>query len=260
MLRIKLWLIIIAIILIFTDKLSFIGRIRDTSSVYMQKNLNILKYKLTNYPKLVLLQKSEQSRLEKENVQLKKQLEQYSLLLNQQANQGADAKALSELNQAGSYNQFNVVTARGIIDVNYLVNNRLLIDKGATSGIKQGDAVINKEGVIGQVGINNPNNSQIMLITNPEFKIYVQNSLNKSKMLAQGMGNNSLIVKYIDKSQKIQVGDILTTTGLDDVYPANIPVARVIKVFFENNGFNMAICEPVVHLNKIQYVLVLKHV
>ncbi|MFN7094621.1 MAG: rod shape-determining protein MreC [Burkholderiales bacterium] len=43
------------------------------------------------------------------------------------------------------------------------------------------------------------------------------------------------------------------------MYPANIPVARVIKVFYENNGFNSALCEPVINFNKLQYVLVLKN-
>ena len=54
------------------------------------------------------------------------------------------------------------------------------------------------------------------------------------------------------------MGDILETTGLDDVYPAQIPVARVIRVFYENNGFNSAVCVPVVDFRQLQYVSVLK--
>lgn len=258
--RLKLWLILFSIILILLDKFSFISNIRDYTSVYMQKQINLVVYRAKSYPKLVLLQKSEQQQLQKENVQLKQQVEQYSILLKQKNNQGLDAKALEALKAKPKlYDDFHITVARAIIDVNYLINNKLLIDQGSNNGIENGNAVVNQDGVVGQISIANKANSQLMLITNPGFKIYLQNSVTKSKMLAQGIGNNNLIVKYINKNEKIQAGDILVTTGLDDVYPANIPVAKVIKIFYENNGFNSAICEPVINFNKLQYILVLKN-
>jgi rod shape-determining protein MreC len=78
-------------------------------------------------------------------------------------------------------------------------------------------------------------------------------------MLAQGIGNGNIMVRYIDKQDKIKEGDILETTGLDDIYPAHIPVAKIIKVFYENNGFNSALCVPIVDFHKLQYILVLKN-
>jgi rod shape-determining protein MreC len=260
MTRFKLWLILFSIALIVLDKFSFISRVRDYSAIYIQNQVSLLIYRLKSYPKLVLLQKSEQQQLQKENIQLKKQVEQYAILLKQQNNQGIDAKELEALKaQPGLYDNFHVTVARAIIDVNYLVNNKLLIDKGSNTNITDGNAVVNKDGVVGQIGITNSENSQIILVTNPDYKIYLQSSISKTKMLAQGIGNNNLLVKYISKNEKITSGDILVTTGLDDIYPANIPVARVIKVFYENNGFNSALCEPVINFNKLQYVLVLKN-
>ena len=260
MIRIKIWLILISISLILLDKFSFISKVRDGSSIYLQKQLSLLKYRITNYPHFVMLEKTARQNLEKENRQLKQQVEQYAILIKQQSNQQQNATALNELKTPQNlYADFHPIIARAIIDVNYLINNKLLIDKGTNHLVNLGFAVVNKEGIIGQVNIANPNNAQIMLITNPDYKIYLQNSVSKSKMLAQGIGNNNLLVKYIDKKEKIAVGDILVTTGLDDIYPANIPVAKVIKVFYENNGFNSAICIPVVDFNKLQYILVLRH-
>ena len=207
-----------------------------------------------------MLEKTAQQNLEKENRQLKQQLEQYAILIKQKSNQQQEAIALHELGTSQNlYTDFNPITARAIIDVNYLINNKLLIDKGKNNLVDIGFAVVNKDGVIGQINIVHPTNAQTMLITNPDYKIYLQNSVSKSKMLAQGIGNNNLLVKYINKKEKIAIGDILVTTGLDDVYPANIPVARVIRVLYENNGFNSAICTPVVDFNKLQYILVLRH-
>ncbi|HMT03247.1 MAG TPA: rod shape-determining protein MreC [Burkholderiales bacterium] len=260
MVRIKLWLIILSIGLIILDKYSFISSIRDYASIYLQKQSWLLIYRIENYPKLVLLQKIEQKKLEKENNQLKQQIEKYAIMLKQQNNQQEDEKELQELkSQSNLYNNFDIEIARAVINVNYIVNGKLLIDKGSIDGISLGNAVVNNSGVIGQIGVLNTHNSQIIMISNPDSKIYLQNQTTKSKMLAQGIGNNKLLVKYISKNDTIKEGDLLVTTGLDNIYPADLPVARIIKIFYENNGFNSALCEPAVDFNKLQFVLVLKH-
>jgi rod shape-determining protein MreC len=260
MLRLRVWLLIAAMALILLDKFSFISKFRDVVAIYVHKQVVMLEYKIISYPKLVFLQKNTQKKLETENLQLRQQVEKDALLLKQQNNQSTDAKEMENLNSDSDlYNNFKITMARGIIDVNYLVNSKLLIDRGSSKGVNLGSTVVNKDGVIGQISSVNPNNAQVVLITNPDYKIYLQNQVTKSKMLASGIGNNNMQVKYINKADKISVGDILVTTGLDDLYPANIPVARVSKVFYENNGFNSAICEPVVNFNKLQYLLVLKN-
>lgn len=256
--RFKIWLILLSVGLIAIDKFSPISRIRDSIAVFLEKNTSLLLYRIQSYPQLVVLKVQQQQALASQNVQLKKQVEEYSLLLKQSRNQVKDVKLLSDLSQKGIYEDFSPVIAKAVLDVNFFVNNQLLIDQGENKNIQIGYAVVNKDGVIGQVSTVNPNSSQISLITNPEYKIYVEHSVSKSKMLAQGAGNNTIIVKYIDKNDKIKVGDILETTGLDDVYPAQIPVAKVIRVFYENNGFNSAVCVPVVDFRQLQYVSVLK--
>jgi len=256
--KFKIWLILFSISLILVDKFSPISRIRDNIAVFLGKNVSLLLYRVQSYPQLVILKVQQQQELATQNVKLKKQVEEYSLLLKQSKNQIQDAKLLSDLNQKGIYDDFSPIVAKAVLDVNFFVNNQLLIDQGENKEIKVGYSVLNKDGVVGQVSAVNPNNAQVRLITNPDYKIYVEHSVSKSKMLAQGGGNNTIIVKYIDKNDKIKVGDILETTGLDDTYPAQIPVAKVIKVFYENNGFNSAICQPIVDFRQLQYVLVLK--
>ena len=256
--RFKIWLILLSIGLLALDKYSLISNLRDSVIIFVQKQASILSYRIKSYPGLFMLQKSQQQKLSQQNVQLKKQVEEYSLLLKQSKNQTQDLKATNELNPNGVYDDFKLSVAKAILDVNFFVNNQLLIDQGADKNLKVGLAIVNREGVIGQISNVNQHNSQVTLITNADFKIYVQQSVTKSKMLAQGGGNNLIQVRYIAKNDKIKAGDILETTGLDDVYPGGIPVAKVVKVFYENNGFNSAICAPVVDFHQLQYVLVLK--
>jgi|GEM_PF-6514969 len=74
MVRIKVWLIIISIGLICLDKFSDINKFRDFAAVNIQKQTALLRFRVTNYPKLILLQHSEQTQLENENRQLKNRL------------------------------------------------------------------------------------------------------------------------------------------------------------------------------------------
>lgn len=257
MFKFKLWLIILGVILITLNKYSFVGKIRDSFSIYLQENVNYVKNKIIMYPKLVLLNSNKQKSLEIENSKLKQQLEKYALLAKEEKNQNQTSTKISALKNSQT-DDFKSVIARAIIDVNYLVNNKLLINKGSNDGIKIGDTVINKDGVIGQISNVNKSSSQITLLTNNDFKIYLEDTNLKYKMLANGIGNNHILVKYIDKNAQIAVGDILITTGLDDLYPANIPVAKIIKIFREENGFNSALCAPVVNFNELQYLMVLE--
>ena len=79
MLRFKLWLILLSIALILLDKFSFISNFRDYSAIYIQKHVTLIRYHVINYPRLVFLQIGEQRKLESENQQLKKQVEQYAI-------------------------------------------------------------------------------------------------------------------------------------------------------------------------------------
>lgn len=254
----KLWLIVFGIGLIALDKFSFISTVRDTVVVFVERHVSLLFYRVKNYPQLLVLNTTQQQQLAKQNAELKKQVEQYSVLLQQTKNQAQDLKNVQGLNADGVYNDFEQIVAKAVLDVNFFMNNQLLLDIGKNKNIKLGDAVVNKDGVIGQVANVNQLNSQVMLVTNPDFKIYVQSAKSKAKMLAQGGGHNTIVVNYIDKNDDIKPGDILETTGLDDVYPDNIPVAKVVKVFYENNGFNSALCSPIVNFDQLQYVLVLQ--
>ena len=260
MLKIKFWLLCFSIFLIILDKFSFISNIRDSGVIYIQKHAENISNDLLNYKALVFLNINRQEELQKENINLKKQVESFSLLLKEQNNLNINTQELLNINkQIKIYNGFNANIARAIIDLNYLINNKLLIDIGLNKQLKTGLAVINKDGLVGQISIVNRNNAQVILTTNPEFKIYVQTQTSKVKMLATGIGNNRIMVKYIKKSDQLHEGDILVTTGLDDIYPANIPVAKIIKIFYENNGFNSALCEPIVNFNILKYILVMKN-
>jgi len=53
--------------------------------------------------------------------------------------------------------------------------------------------------------------------------------------IATGVETNTMIVKFIPKWYKIKEGDKVTTSGLDDIFFANIPVGVVTKVELQSS-------------------------
>lgn len=255
--KFKIWLILLGISLISIDKYTIITNVREYIAIFVEKNISLIVYRVKNYLPLLLINTAQQRELASQNAVLKKQVETYSTLLIEANNKNRDINSIKELNDNTLYSNYKSTVSKIILDVNFFVDNKLLLDAGINKNITTGSAVVNKDGLIGQVVDVNKINSQVMMVTNPDFKIYLQNSNNKVKMLARGGGHGSLVVNYIDKNESVNVGDVLQTTGLDDVYPANIAVAKVTKVFYENNGFNSALCAPVVNFDNLQYVTVI---
>ena len=122
--KFKLWLILISIGLIAFDKYSFISNFRDSVVIWMQKQTSLLFYRIQSYPRLLLLHTTQQQELASQNTQLKKQIEEYSLLLKQSKNQTHDVAAVNQLNPNGVYDDFSQIVAKAILDVNFFVNNQ----------------------------------------------------------------------------------------------------------------------------------------
>jgi rod shape-determining protein MreC len=53
---------------------------------------------------------------------------------------------------------------------------------------------------------------------------------NRVNGIAQGDGKYGMVVKYIPKWSKIKVGDIVKTSGLDNIFFPNITVGKVIAI------------------------------
>jgi rod shape-determining protein MreC len=103
----------------------------------------------------------------------------------------------------------------------------VFIDRGSTSGVLKGMAVITPDGIVGKVTASYPTASQVMLITDPTFACGVVSDKSRIHGTARGQGNNQLLVDYIQNEQPVQVGEIFYTSGDDRIFPKGIPVGPV---------------------------------
>ena len=138
-------------------------------------------------------------------------------------------------------------------------NHRLSVRRGLRDGVYVGQAVIDDQGVIGQVTKVMPLNSMIVLITDPAHALPVQVERNGLRTVVSGTGNVSLLrVPYLNQNSDIIVGDVLLSSGMGGRFPKGYPVAIVSAVkVIEDEAFIRVTAEPIAKLNRSNHVLLL---
>ncbi|MFM7025149.1 MAG: rod shape-determining protein MreC [Limnohabitans sp.] len=109
----------------------------------------------------------------------------------------------------------------------------IVIDKGQLSGIVSGSAVMDVAGVVGQVTRVYPLVSEVTVLTDRDQSIPVMNARTGQRYVAFGdpmMLGGSLELRFVPASADVQEGDLLTTSGIDGVYPAGLHVGRVQRI------------------------------
>lgn len=110
-------------------------------------------------------------------------------------------------------------------------SRRVVINLGARHGVEAGQAVIDEDGVVGQLTRVYPFSSEVTLVTDKELALPVQVERTGLRAIAFGLGRDNLIsLPYLPTSVDIQPGDLLVTSGIDGIYPAGLAVARVVGV------------------------------
>jgi len=136
---------------------------------------------------------------------------------------------------------------------------RLVVDKGASDGVRAGQAVVDDAGVVGQVTRVHPMLSEVTLLTDKDQAIPVQVVRNGLRAVAFGGGSSgSLELRFLAANAEIQNGDKLVTSGIDGTYPAGLPVATVERVERDASAaFARIVCKPAAGVEKNRYLLVL---
>ncbi|WP_086981501.1 rod shape-determining protein MreC [Vibrio aphrogenes] len=135
--------------------------------------------------------------------------------------------------------------------------HQVVIDKGRTDGVYQGQPVINEKGIVGQVINVSAHNSRVLLLTDSNSSIPVQVLRNDIRVIASGNGDiDSIQLENVPTSTDIQTGDLLVTSGLAGRYPEGYPVGYVTAVKNDNRlPFAEITAKPVVEFDRLRYLL-----
>lgn len=139
-------------------------------------------------------------------------------------------------------------------------SRKVVINRGRSHGIEAGWPVVDPVGLVGQVTRVFPWSAEVTLLTDRDQGAPVQNLRNGLRVIVSGQGSdNLLVVRFLDMHADLQVGDWLYTSGIDGVYPAGIPVARVVKTDPpRHTPFASAQCKPLGGVGRYRHIAVLK--
>lgn len=154
------------------------------------------------------------------------------------------------------------LSAQVLYDAADPYTRKVVIDKGALAAVQAGAPVIDEAGILGQVTRVYPLVSEVTLVTDRSQAIPVLNVRTGVRGLAFGdstVRSGLLELRFMDANVDMQVGDLLTTSGVDGVYPPGLSVARVAKIERRaDSAFARISCEPVAHTAGSLHVLVLQ--
>lgn len=135
---------------------------------------------------------------------------------------------------------------------------KLVLNMGSQNGVQLGQPVITHEGLLGQITDVQLNSSDVTLITDTKVNVPVMVQRNPSVrgFISGDKSEGFLELRLFNQeSADLQKDDTLVTSGLDGLYPANIPVAKVANIAQAGpDGRSELTIVPMVHTMSVRYV------
>ena len=197
----------------------------------------------------------------KENA-LRKQLEVLALRANQHDSLALENMRLRQLLALRDRLGITSQSAQVLYDAADPYTRKVILDQGAMAGVSEGSPVVDEIGVLGQVTRVYPALSEVTLITDREQAIPVLNTRTGARGVAFGdptLRANAMELRFMSTNADVLAGDILSTSGVDGVYPPGLPVAKIEKIDRRvDSAFARITCTPLALVSGVGHVLILK--
>ncbi len=146
-----------------------------------------------------------------------------------------------------------------LYDIHSHFINKIVVNRGSSDGVAVGQAVIDENGVVGQVSNVWLATSEVTLLTDRSQAIPVINTRTGERTVAFGDGQSGLLeLRFVSATTDIQEGDKLTTSGIDGVYPAGTAVAVISKIIPASSEVEgKVLCTPLGSINHQKHVLIM---
>jgi len=196
--------------------------------------------------------------LQHENTELRQRLLAQANLLLRQMHLDEENRRLRALLEM----QERIDVPASVAEILYTARDpfarRIIINRGLTHDVIAGQAVIDDLGVIGQVTRVFPLTSEVTLLTDKNQSIPVQVQRNGLRAVLAGAGSGAMELKFLPANADVQPDDTLVTSGLDGIYLAGLPVAKVTSIDRDNSfSFARIECTPLAGVERHGQVLLL---
>jgi rod shape-determining protein MreC len=194
----------------------------------------------------------ENSRLNAERLLTHARLQRYAALEAENARLRAMLEARSRVTEE--------VRVAGIMSVSANpFRHALVIDKGKNDGVYDGQAMVDANGVVGQVIETGLFSAQAVLISDPDHALPVEINRNGLRTIAVGTGEfDRLDLPFLPNNADVNEGDLLVTSGLGGAFPAGYPVAVIDSVTrIPQEPFAAVSAKPAAELNQVREIMLI---
>jgi len=152
-----------------------------------------------------------------------------------------------------------VTAARVVARGNDRWSNTIVIDKGGRDGIEKDMAVITVRGLVGKVLSVSDFYSTILLINDINFSAAVRLQESRVEGIISGTGLKPCVLKYVPHEYEVKEKEFVLTSGLDSLFPVDLPVGSVTRVTKKGAGLfqNIEII-PFQDTTKLEEVLIVR--
>jgi rod shape-determining protein MreC len=196
----------------------------------------------------------------KENESLKRQIEEMRIQNVRMQEDAMQARRIQSL--LGFKEQFihRTVAAQVIGTSGSDLSRILYIDRGSDDGIKPDMAVITPDGVVGKILHVQASTSQVLEISDQTSGVGALLASIRLQGIVKGTPGGDLVLNNIMNNEKIEVGDLITTSGGDRIFPKGLPIGTVISSFPGRDVFLNVRLKPAAKLEQLEEVLVITEI
>jgi len=198
-------------------------------------------------------------RLRSENTLLKSRVGELERKYSATRDLQARNRQLEELVNLGKEYNYQVITARIVLNDDLGWSKTIIIDRGRRDGIVPNMAVVSGAGLVGKIIEAGYAYSRVLLIIDRSFKVGARLRLSRNTGILEGRGAKQLVLNYLPHDASAIAGDEVVTSGLGGLFPAGYLIGTVTKTVAEEYGFyQFASVEPAVDFNTLEFVAVIK--
>ncbi len=193
----------------------------------------------------------------KENEQIRHENDVLKLQISQLQGKAAEADRLAALLKFRQWHaEVPMIGARVIGTGAGTASLTIQLDRGERDGIRKNMGVITPDGVVGKIVEAYPNASQVLLLTDKESGVGAMLADSRIQSPVGGQGEPLLVMKYVPNDDTVNLGERVITSGMDRIFPRDLPVGTVAEIK-SGNPFKLIRIKPAANLERLEEVLVL---
>jgi rod shape-determining protein MreC len=193
----------------------------------------------------------------RENEQLRRENDELKLQVNQLQSKAAEADRLAALlNFRQAQRNVPMLAARVIGTSADTASQTVYLDRGERDGIRRNMGVITPDGVVGKVIESYRDTAQVLLLTDKDSGVGAMLADSRIQSPVGGTGEPLLSMKYIPTDDTVNVGEHVVTSGMDRIFPRDLPVGVVTEIK-SGRPFQHVRVRPAANLQRLEEVIVL---